>query len=360
MGKYLTKYRNYEEYLNARGGNREYPNVSLILNINKIIYGKNTDFPAHLYTKPEIEKCLYDDVLPVVRYTYRFDFDVEKIKDIYLDNNNFVIDEHMSEYNQKPTYRMDFDKIEKLQNEYPIYINDSLLFIELSSFYTTTLPIENFKDVLVSPSPYFHWADGVNIDSYGYIKNNQIVWFEELLDKSVNKLKITFNEDELILYFNDNTTWEDVIFCEDIRLDYFSYHIFKFHNDDYGFTREDYPYNDDYVHMYMEDFVIFYEDTNERVKITDKLRTDVGYILKMDNNLISFSIDGVNYFAEEGMTWEEWVNSEYNTDNYYINNGGIHKDSMGALFILNIGAVKTTDYIDKKNTYAYVYSGGAD
>lgn len=329
------------------------------MNTNKIIYGKNTDFPAHLYTKPEIEKCLYDDVLPVVRYTYRFDFDVEKIKDIYLDNNNFVIDEYMSEYNQKPTYRMDFDKIEKLQNEYPIYINDSLLFIELSSFYTTTLPIENFKDVLVSPSPYFH-EYGVNIDSYGYIKNNQIVWFEELLDKSVNKLKITFNEDELILYFNDNTTWEDVIFCEDIRLDYFSYHIFKFHNDDYGFTREDYPYNDDYVHMYMEDFVIFYEDTNERVLITDKLRTDVGYILKMDNNLISFSISGVNYFCEEGMTWEEWVNSEYNTNGFYVSEKYNHKYVFfdnGDFVISHSSGVVTPDEIIKSVT---IYDGFTD
>ena len=29
-------------------------------------------------------------------------------------------------------------------------------------------------------------------------------------------------------------------------------------------------------------------------------------------NLITFTIDGVEYQAEEGMTWEEWVNSEYN------------------------------------------------
>lgn len=30
-------------------------------------------------------------------------------------------------------------------------------------------------------------------------------------------------------------------------------------------------------------------------------------------NLITFTIDGEEYQAEEGMTWEEWVNSEYNT-----------------------------------------------
>lgn len=30
--------------------------------------------------------------------------------------------------------------------------------------------------------------------------------------------------------------------------------------------------------------------------------------------LITFTIDGVEYQAEEGMTWEEWINSEYNID----------------------------------------------
>ncbi len=33
---------------------------------------------------------------------------------------------------------------------------------------------------------------------------------------------------------------------------------------------------------------------------------------------ITFTIDGDSYQAEEGMTWEEWVNTAYNTDNYYV------------------------------------------
>ena len=33
-------------------------------------------------------------------------------------------------------------------------------------------------------------------------------------------------------------------------------------------------------------------------------------------NLISFTIDGTQYQAIEGMTWEQWVESEYNTDGY--------------------------------------------
>ena len=35
-------------------------------------------------------------------------------------------------------------------------------------------------------------------------------------------------------------------------------------------------------------------------------------------NLISFTIDYIQYQAQEGMTWGEWVRSQYNTQGYYI------------------------------------------
>lgn len=35
--------------------------------------------------------------------------------------------------------------------------------------------------------------------------------------------------------------------------------------------------------------------------------------------LISFTIAGTSYQAEEGMTWEQWVNSSYNTGNFALN-----------------------------------------
>lgn len=37
-----------------------------------------------------------------------------------------------------------------------------------------------------------------------------------------------------------------------------------------------------------------------------------------ETTLINFTVDGVPYQAENGMTWEEWCNSEYNTDSYSI------------------------------------------
>lgn len=33
-------------------------------------------------------------------------------------------------------------------------------------------------------------------------------------------------------------------------------------------------------------------------------------------DLISFTIDGTSYQAEDGMTWEEWISSPYNTDGF--------------------------------------------
>lgn len=47
-------------------------------------------------------------------------------------------------------------------------------------------------------------------------------------------------------------------------------------------------------------------------------------IAKLQGNvvIISFSIEDFPFQAEEGMTWREWVNSEYNTDNACVYNEG--------------------------------------
>ncbi len=50
----------------------------------------------------------------------------------------------------------------------------------------------------------------------------------------------------------------------------------------------------------------------------------VSYWKRVDPNakkMISFTIGGTTHQAEEGMTWEEWCDSEYNTDSYYIESG---------------------------------------
>ena len=38
-------------------------------------------------------------------------------------------------------------------------------------------------------------------------------------------------------------------------------------------------------------------------------------------SLISFTIEGADYEAEQGMTWEEWVSSDYNRDGFSTRDG---------------------------------------
>ena len=46
-------------------------------------------------------------------------------------------------------------------------------------------------------------------------------------------------------------------------------------------------------------------------------------------NLISFTIDGTTYQAEEGMTWGEWVDSQYSNGLFNIYNGTYVKSNSG-------------------------------
>ena len=43
--------------------------------------------------------------------------------------------------------------------------------------------------------------------------------------------------------------------------------------------------------------------------------------------LLTFTVAGIEYQAEEGMTWEEFCNSEYNTGGFYISDMYVKKGS---------------------------------
>ena len=71
--------------------------------------------------------------------------------------------------------------------------------------------------------------------------------------------------------------------------------------------------------------------------------------------MITFTIHGEEYQAEEGMTWEQWCNSEYNP----LENYGFHKlfgtdnnkvKSHTGVFIEN---VTTSDIIIEGGSYVY-------
>lgn len=65
-----------------------------------------------------------------------------------------------------------------------------------------------------------------------------------------------------------------------------------------------------------------YDDTEIKGQISEIEATigDINTILEsiIGNSIITFTIDNTEYQAEQGMTWEEWVGSEYNTDGYFV------------------------------------------
>lgn len=72
--------------------------------------------------------------------------------------------------------------------------------------------------------------------------------------------------------------------------------------------------------------------------------------------LISFTILNWTYQAEDGMTWEVWVNSSYNTDGYFISGTSVVANA-GSKVAFNGVKVTATELI--KNGQAYgLYAEG--
>ena len=56
------------------------------------------------------------------------------------------------------------------------------------------------------------------------------------------------------------------------------------------------------------------------------------------SNLMSFTIDGTTYYAERGMTWQEWYDSSYNTSTIYIEKNYICSNDLSNQ---NLGELET-------------------
>lgn len=75
---------------------------------------------------------------------------------------------------------------------------------------------------------------------------------------------------------------------------------------------------------------------------------------RLQAKLISFTIDGTSYQAEEGMTWAEWVDSEYNINGYFLSSNSII-DSSGARLVAGVNG---TDTIKDNSAYRLKHIGG--
>lgn len=72
---------------------------------------------------------------------------------------------------------------------------------------------------------------------------------------------------------------------------------------------------------------------------------------------IEFSIDDTPYQAINGMTWAQWVASEYNTDGFYIQYNKIQApQDAGTVSYSLSGAVPPSDVIEAN--YQYELVGG--
>lgn len=78
--------------------------------------------------------------------------------------------------------------------------------------------------------------------------------------------------------------------------------------------------------------------------------------------LISFTIGSTTYQAVDGMTWGEWVESEYNTGGFYTNNGKVHSSGNNVVAEGSLGtgdAVGIGEEIIPNGAYA-AFTGGSN
>lgn len=68
--------------------------------------------------------------------------------------------------------------------------------------------------------------------------------------------------------------------------------------------------------------------------------------------IITFTIDSDSYEAEEGMTFQQWVNSSYNTGGYIIE-ANFLLTGGGAPVVYNGGNIRGTDTIIANASYTY-------
>lgn len=76
-------------------------------------------------------------------------------------------------------------------------------------------------------------------------------------------------------------------------------------------------------------------------------------------SLMSFNIDTITYQAEEGMTWYEWANSDYDTDGWSCSdNNSYILDVSGVKAILYNGLEVGRNIIVANRVYSYTHLGG--
>ena len=124
--------------------------------------------------------------------------------------------------------------------------------------------------------------------------------------------KISFVVNDYVFEVPKDTTWESFV-----------------NNSSYntvGFTIKD-------ACVYLGENKIISSKTYLPVSPSMLVNSYIDYIDESLANLITFSIEGVKYFATPGMTWGEWVESEYNTGDYTHVNSTIRPPSHHCVYL---------------------------
>ncbi len=91
-----------------------------------------------------------------------------------------------------------------------------------------------------------------------------------------------------------------------------------------------------------------------------KMATDIVVSISASANLITFTVDGVTYQAEEGMTWAEWCESEYNTNSFYVDPYDDTVCRGVAWIVADSGFVYGSNSIEENGVYKSKHESGSN
>ena len=86
---------------------------------------------------------------------------------------------------------------------------------------------------------------------------------------------------------------------------------------------------------------------------------DGSVVIEFTVKLITFTIEGTEYQAEEGMTWKQWITSDYNTGNYQDNGYNVVKNNDYSKSVSNSSgtSVHPNDAIISGHSYSMASTG---
>ena len=109
--------------------------------------------------------------------------------------------------------------------------------------------------------------------------------------------------------------------------------------------------------LYLNDGELKYIDySNSTYEYKTLASSDVVNTISFTITSLSTGYNGGTYQATEGMTWQEWVNSAYNTDSFVVDGSTIKKIMGVGTFTINGATPSGT--ITNGTTYATTFTSG--